>query len=131
MPSKEELVADLMRSNAVGVPLTDHLNSSMVSLIEDDDGWFQVGDWADTFQDLGAHVVVRIAPRVPDLATLVFHCHYLNHEDQGMMSFVDVEAGSSACTKGAQCAKALDPQCYANAAGAGYTLKGSGRSLRR
>lgn len=132
MPSKAELMDTLITHNVNNdVSLSSYLNETMVDLIEDDDGWFQIGDWADTFHDLGSQVVVRVAPRIPDLATMVFHCHYLNHEDQGMMTYVDIEPGGSTCTKGAQCAKALDPQCYSDSAGAGFTLKGKGRSLRR
>jgi len=133
LPSREELVESVMVTHNYDqdTPLNPYINATVWSLIEDDDGWFKVGDWADTFHDLGAQVVVRVAPRVPDLATMVFHCHYLNHEDQGMMTYVDVEAGSDTCTKGAQCAKALDPQCYSDASGAGFTLMGSDRRLRR
>merc|ERR1739844_329296 len=132
MPSKEELIETLITHNFdQGHALGSYLNATIWSLLEDDDGWFQVGDWADTFHDLGPQVVVRVAPRIPNMSTMVFHCHYLNHEDQGMMTYVDVEPGSSTCDKGAQCAKALDPQCYSVSTGAGYTLKGSTASLRR
>merc|ERR1712066_1162950 len=126
MPAKAELMDTLITHNVnSNMSLSSYLNETMVDLIEDDDGWWQIGDWADTFHDLGSQVVVRVAPRIPDLATMVFHCHYLNHEDQGMMTYVDIEAGSDTCTKGRQCAKALDPQCYSDATDAGYTLQGS------
>jgi len=132
LPTKEDLVESLILHNdAENETLGPHMNATIWSLIEDDDGWFQVGDWADTFQDLGTQVVIRVAPRIPDLATMVFHCHYLNHEDQGMMTFVDVEQGSSSCSKGAQCAKALVPQCYTEASQAGFILKSPSTSLRR
>jgi len=133
LPSKEELVESVFVTYNFDqdTPLNPSINATAWSLIEDDDGWFKIGDWADTFHDLGPQVVVRVAPRVPDLASMVFHCHYLNHEDQGMMTYVNVEPGSATCTKGAQCAKALDPQCYIDGAGAGFTLLSSGRRLRR
>jgi len=136
LASKEELVETLITHNYdEDRPLSAHMNATIWNLIDDDDGWFKVGDWADTFHDLGPQVVVRMAPRVPHLTTMVFHCHYLNHEDQGMMTFVDVAGpgdGTGPCTKGAQCAKALDPQCYTETAEAGYTLTGPSRSsLRR
>jgi len=132
MPSKEELVETLITHNLnESQPIGPHLNATIWSLIEDDDGWFRVGDWADTFHDLGPRVVVRMAPRIPDMSTMVFHCHYLNHEDQGMMTYVDVEKGTSTCVKGAQCAKALDPQCYSHSGEAGFTLKVASISLRR
>merc|ERR1719401_846492 len=134
LPSKQELVDLLITHSDSDVPLSSDLNATIWSLIDDDDGWFQVGDWADTFHDLGAQFVLRVAPRLPNLDTMVFHCHYLNHEDQGMMSYVDIEPGSSTCTKGAQCAKALDPQCYSDlpgVSGAGYSLKSATTALHR
>lgn len=133
LASKEELVETLITHNAEeDKPLGAYLNDTIWSLIDDDDGWFKVGDWADTFHDLGNQVLVRMAPRVPHMTTMIFHCHYLNHEDQGMMTFVDVVGESGPCTKGAQCAKALDPQCYTEASEAGYTLTaGPSRLLRR
>jgi len=133
LPSKEEMIESLFSTYNFDkdTPLNPYINATMWSLIEDDDGWFKVGDWHDTYQDIGAQAVVRIAPRVPDLATMVFHCHYLNHEDQGMMTYVDVEGGSETCTKGAQCAKSLDPLCYSDGTGAGFNLLDSARKLRR
>jgi len=132
LPSKEELVEKLIgHDKARHTPLGSYLNNTIWSLVEDDDGWFQVGDWADTFHDLGSYAVLRVAPRIQDMGTMVFHCHYLNHEDQGMMTYVDVEPGSSSCTKGVQCAKALDPQCYSDSVEAGFRLKGETTHLRR
>jgi len=132
MATKEQLMETLVMHNQdESVPLEPYLNDTIRSLIEDDDGWFKVGDWHDTFHDLGSQVVVRVAPRIPNMSTMVFHCHYLNHEDQGMMTYVDVESGSSTCTTGAQCAKSLDPTCYSGSVGAGFTLKDATRNFRR
>jgi len=60
MATKEELEATLITHNYdEKEPLGPYLNNTIHSLIDDDDGWFKVGDWADTFHDLGPQVVVR------------------------------------------------------------------------
>lgn len=50
-------------------------------------------------------VTLRMDFRGPDIGDFVYHCHILNHEDQGMMAIIRVLPGSGA--KGALKAKGL------------------------
>merc|ERR1719506_2729806 len=57
---------------------------------------------------------------------MIFHCHLLDHEDQGMMSYFDIKGKEGTSWKGAT---GVDKQCYTDAdKEAGYTLT-SGSSL--
>jgi FtsP/CotA-like multicopper oxidase with cupredoxin domain len=40
-------------------------------------------------------VTVKLDFRGPDIGDFVYHCHILNHEDQGMMAIIRVLAGPS------------------------------------
>jgi hypothetical protein len=40
--------------------------------------------------------------RGPDIGDFVYHCHILNHEDQGMMAIIRVLPGPGAKTKAAK-----------------------------
>jgi len=44
------------------------------------------------------------------------HCHLLDHEDMGMMAYIDV-SGNNTVWGGAE---SLDPTCYRTGAGVGY-----------
>jgi len=85
-----------------------------------EENWFQVGDLHDTFFGLSDNVTVRFAPRLWGTGTMMVHCHFLNHEDQGMMTFFNV---SQLPCEGSQCAKSIDPSCYIDLSGAGYSLE--------
>mmetsp|Transcript_1918 Transcript_1918/g.5640 ORF Transcript_1918/g.5640 Transcript_1918/m.5640 type:complete len:593 (-) Transcript_1918:67-1845(-) len=80
-------------------------------------GFFKVGDWHDTLMIMemaggpGGQVTIR---QQTDKFTgkMVVHCHILEHEDEGMMGFIDISG-----TEGTIYADAatLDSTCYAAA----------------
>ena len=47
-------------------------------------------------------VTLRMDFRGPDIGDFVYHCHILNHEDQGMMAIIRVLPGPGAKTKAAK-----------------------------
>jgi FtsP/CotA-like multicopper oxidase with cupredoxin domain len=50
----------------------------------------EVPAWDGNVSDPFPSVTLLIDFRGPDVGTFVFHCHILNHEDQGMMNIVQV-----------------------------------------
>jgi FtsP/CotA-like multicopper oxidase with cupredoxin domain len=44
-------------------------------------------------------VTLRMDFRGPDIGDFVYHCHILNHEDQGMMAIIRVLPGTGATIK--------------------------------
>jgi len=50
----------------------------------------EVPAWDGNLSDPFPSVTLLIDFRGPDVGTFVFHCHILNHEDQGMMNIVQV-----------------------------------------
>merc|ERR1719245_1018276 len=81
----------------------------------DDDDYYKVGDWHDTFQrpemeGLGAF---KIRTQT-DVFTgkKVVHCHLLEHEDEGLMGFFQVDGAEGARYT---CAESLDTKCYRGA----------------
>jgi len=78
-----------------------------------EDSYFQNGDWHDTFiHGVQADIAVRfqLSSFTGDYVT---HCHLLQHEDEGMMNYVNV-SGAEGQTW--QPAKLIDPKCYNSAA---------------
>ena len=72
--------------------------------------WGELGDWRDTFPALNAEVHVRYAlDRFGGM--MMIHCHYLVHEDLGMMDRFWVDSTGSAtgvCTADCQnCSEAV------------------------
>merc|ERR1712117_869009 len=75
-------------------PLHVHVNHYQLASIASDpfDGWFQAGDYLDTFMGSGD---IRF---LADTFTgdVIAHCHFLEHEDEGCMArFVIVEDASA------------------------------------
>lgn len=76
------------------------------------DNYFMRGDWHDTLllKD-GSAATVRLNPDYFTGKT-VLHCHILEHEDNGMMGFIEVTGVQGTRTPAA---KRLDPNCYESA----------------
>jgi len=75
------------------------------------DPYFKAGDWHDVFM----HSDDRYADDAPvRLQTdrfgqeMVIHCHFLDHEDEGMMAWLWIEGGEGQFWDGA---KDVDPSC--------------------
>lgn len=81
------------------------------------DNFYQVGDWHDTFLHSTGQVMVKTTL---DAFTgrVVLHCHLLDHEDMGMMGYFEVQGAEGAWWRGA---RAVDPTCYREASGVGWS----------
>ena len=55
----------------------------------------EVPGWDGVAGDPFPNVVLKIDYRGSDTGNFVFHCHILNHEDQGMMNIINVSGGNS------------------------------------
>jgi len=79
------------------------------------DGYFQVGDWHDTLMigDMGGGGGLTVR-QMTDKFTgkMVIHCHILEHEDEGMMGFIQVDGTEGTVYSGQA---TLDPTCYTGA----------------
>ena len=80
-------------------------------------GYFEKGDWHDTIRAngaMGGHMM-HAAPLRTRFQTDAFtgivplHCHYLVHEDQGMLALMRVAGAEGSTFDGAE---RLDPSCY-------------------
>mmetsp|Transcript_13129 Transcript_13129/g.35801 ORF Transcript_13129/g.35801 Transcript_13129/m.35801 type:complete len:149 (+) Transcript_13129:2-448(+) len=73
------------------------------------DPYYEPGDWHDTMLPTSMNfATVRINV---DRFTgkMVAHCHLLEHEENGMMGWIDIRGKEGTTWKGA---KKLDPECY-------------------
>jgi len=100
-------------------PLHIHVNPFQISSMPADmynNGYFKVGDWHDTLllSDMGGGantVSVRVHTDVfPGKA--VVHCHILEHEDEGMMAWIDIVGAEGATFDDAE---SIDHTCYRSA----------------
>jgi FtsP/CotA-like multicopper oxidase with cupredoxin domain len=76
------------------------------------DEYFQAGDWHDVLMvQFKGDAKVRFQT---DLFTkqVVFHCHFIRHEDKGMMSFLWIPEPERGAPRRWEGAKAIDPNCY-------------------
>lgn len=85
--------------------------------------YFQRGDWHDTIRMPRTGTSSPIRTRMQTDAftgAVVMHCHYLTHQDQGMMGTVAVVG-----TEGSTYAEAerLDPRCYREVTAATRTFR--------
>uniref|UniRef100_A0A7R9ZWL6 Plastocyanin-like domain-containing protein n=1 Tax=Pyrodinium bahamense TaxID=73915 RepID=A0A7R9ZWL6_9DINO len=81
------------------------------------DPYFQTGDWHDTFLYPAGQAVLR-SQFSTFTGRYVLHCHVLAHEDMGMMAYFKVTGKEGATWPGA---KKLDPHCYSDGSGVGYS----------
>lgn len=81
--------------------------------------FYQVGDWHDTLlPDSTNSATVRVQMS-SFTGRYVVHCHILEHEDNGMMGYFQVEGEEG---KVWSYARDVDPKCYYKSDGAGYKL---------
>lgn len=74
-------------------------------------GYYSVGDWHDTFympNSNGGDITVRFQTN-RFAGKMVVHCHRLEHEDQGMMGYINVLGTEGTVWAGAN---TLDSTCY-------------------
>jgi len=83
--------------------------------------YFQRGDWHDTIRDVMSshghhhgHGHLRTRFQTDTFTgTVPIHCHYLVHEDQGMMTTIRIDGPEGTTFADAE---RLDPHCYRSAA---------------
>ena len=71
--------------------------------------WYKDGDWQDTLQHISKDAKTHIRWAVDTFSgDMIFHCHILAHEDQGMMGqfWLDGVEGDTYSQ-----AKMIDPSC--------------------
>ena len=66
--------------------------------------YLQAGDWHDTRMVYRANVTVVQRVVSPAGATMLVHCHTLQHADYGLMGYLRVGAGAAPCAAGARAA---------------------------
>jgi len=91
--------------------------------------WDQVGDWKDTYFSGTASdkIRVRFAFRLRGINKFIMHCHFLNHEDQGLMTSFNVS--DSECVIPDQCAEAIAANTTAGSCFTNYNTLGRGYNL--
>jgi len=93
-------------------PFHMHVNSYQIANAPTNtlNGYFQQGDWHDTLLALDETTNVRFQT---DIFTgkMVFHCHILEHEDEGMMQLYNLVGTEGARFDGAS----IDATCYSSA----------------
>lgn len=108
-------VQEFVVTGANAHPLHIHVNPFQITDMPADSyngDYFQVGDWHDTLMisDMGGNSELTVRSQL-DVFTgkTVVHCHILEHEDEGMMSWFQVDG-----TEGATYApaKTIDRTCY-------------------
>jgi len=106
-------IYEIAVTGAGGHPLHLHINPYQIFDLDANaggGGYFQVGDWHDTLMLTagGNQLTVRMNT---DTFTgkMVIHCHILEHEDEGMMAWLQV-TGTEGTTYSGN--KQLDPTCY-------------------
>jgi len=78
---------------------------------DDLSGWIKVGDWQDTMMYNSVMVKVRFQlEKFP--GHMVIHCHFLTHEDGGMMGYFNVAGCPGKLWDGAE---KVDSTCYRGA----------------
>jgi len=111
-------VHEIVVTGANAHPLHIHVNPYQITAMPAasyGDGYFQVGDWHDTLMinEMGGGGTLTVRMNMDRFTgKMVVHCHILEHEDEGMMAWIDVTG-----TEGATYAQAttLDPTCYSSA----------------
>mmetsp|Transcript_62119 Transcript_62119/g.166301 ORF Transcript_62119/g.166301 Transcript_62119/m.166301 type:complete len:158 (-) Transcript_62119:227-700(-) len=103
-------------------PMHLHVNHYQLQTMggDDDNGdnFYEPGDWHDTFLERVGTITVRLQTD-RFVGNMVVHCHILEHEDEGMMGYFDVVGQEGTRWPGA---RQLDPSCYMEKSGVGYTL---------
>jgi len=89
-------------------PLHFHVNPFQITAIDGEQkgvsggtpNYFQVGDWHDTLMlDHGATIRMNVDKFTGKMIT---HCHLISHEDEGMVSIIDVAGAEGATFSGAR-----------------------------
>lgn len=83
-------------------PLHIHVNHFQVIAFEEDDSdwshgtdqWFQPGQWRDTIPAFEGKLTIRFRP-AHFTGETVIHCHFLRHEDLGMMDTFLIQDNST------------------------------------
>jgi len=94
-------------------PLHVHVNPYQIQTWADvDDEYFQPGDWHDVLMDKTKISNVRFQTDCYG-REIVLHCHFIRHEDSGMMGWLwaDEPEQGDTCLHWSG-AKELDPTCY-------------------
>ena len=128
---------DVVLQNGGGTPhpMHFHVNHFQIISLTGDNGedltttapfnlWGEVGDWRDTIPNWGGALRIRHALDEHG-GNIMVHCHYLLHEDQGMMDRYWVaginDDGSAevpvctAATRGGNCDGSVPPEAFLNA----------------
>merc|ERR1719183_2628343 len=84
-------------------------------------GYYQNGDWHDTYLNGRDEITVRIQPH-KFAGDYILHCHLLKHEDFGMMGYFNIVGSEGTVWSGAEL---IDPTCHRSLDGVGYSYYGS------
>jgi len=103
----------LSPSGVQGHPFHLHVSPYQLQDMPKDGHYFQSGDWQDTFIYGNGKTEVTVRFQASTFTgRWVAHCHFLQHEDMGMMNYVQVTGKEGTVWKPAL---KIDPKCYHNA----------------
>eukprot|EP00415_Alexandrium_ostenfeldii_P000967 UN0967 len=112
-------VYEIVVGGANAHPLHIHVNPYQITAMGGQTsyggGYFQVGDWHDTLMiaEAGGGASLTVRMQTDSFGgKMVVHCHILEHEDEGMMAWIDV-GGTEGAVYPQQ--TTLDPTCFASA----------------
>lgn len=93
-------VEDLVIQGRGATPHPMHIHVNHFQIVEVDriGGWGEIGDWRDTMPALTGAAKVRYVLDGYG-GNIMVHCHFLYHEDLGMMDRIWVEPKDSACPR--------------------------------
>jgi len=106
-------------------PFHMHVNPFQVVSLESWNDFYRAGDWHDTLLHGSGHALVKTQTNT-FTGHAIFHCHLLDHEDMGMMGYFDIKGREGSYWKDA---KKVDPTCYRDQSGVGFTYLKKGGGL--
>ena len=115
-------IQEIVANGLGGHPLHIHIIPFQITAMNAgccNNGYFQEGDWHDTLMlpDSQGDITVRLnLDKFTGKA--VIHCHILEHEDQGMMAYMNFVGTEGAVFEGS---KSIDATCYDTAYNSGET----------
>merc|ERR1712183_539825 len=116
LPSLQEFhVKPQGTENRCGVkchPFHMHVVPFQLQNLPKQSDYFQDGDWHDTFIHGEFEDVTVRFQLTTFTGDYVIHCHFLQHDDQGMMNYFYVSGKEGEMW---QPARKIDPKCYFNA----------------
>lgn len=99
-------------------PFHTHVYPFQIVSMESKDPFFMPGDWQDTLLHGSGQALIKFQTN-EFTGHMIVHCHLLDHEDMGMMSYFNVKGKEGSWWEKA---KEIDPTCYRDPSGVGFEM---------